>query len=204
MTKHFTSDLHFWHLNVISYCNRPFKTVEEMNEALIANWNAVVRDDDIVFVMGDFSMGSRDQMKSIVPRLKGRKRLISGNHDRDAKTMLEAGFESVEENTMIKLSDGKKSYKVLASHFPYHPVLTYNRSSDVTEDGKVWNMQLEGNIDGRYLHKRILDDGKHWLLHGHVHQHWKVRGRMINVGVDVWDMKPVTEKQLIDIMNGVV
>ena len=52
----------------------------------------------------------------------------------------------------------------------------------------------------RYPDHRPLDDGE-WLLHGHVHQRWRVRGRMINVGVDVWDYAPVPEDELVALLT---
>ena len=53
----FTADTHWGHRNIIRYCQRPFADVEEMNEALITNWNSTVGKDDIVFHLGDFAMG---------------------------------------------------------------------------------------------------------------------------------------------------
>ena len=54
----FTSDLHLNHMNILKYepISRPFDTVEEMNETLIGNWNACVKDDDTVFILGDLCM----------------------------------------------------------------------------------------------------------------------------------------------------
>ena len=76
----FTSDLHFGHQNIIKFCNRPWKTVEEMNEGLIANWNSVVKDDDIVFDLGDFAFAPNSKWKEILSRLNGIHYLILGNH----------------------------------------------------------------------------------------------------------------------------
>ena len=75
----FTSDTHFDHANIIRFCNRPFATVEEMNEALIANWNRKVHRDDTVYIMGDMFFRTTDP-EPILQRLKGKKRLIVGNH----------------------------------------------------------------------------------------------------------------------------
>ena len=54
MTILMASDLHLNHWNIVKYCNRPFFHVEEMNQALIDNWNSVVTDKDVVWVIGDF------------------------------------------------------------------------------------------------------------------------------------------------------
>ena len=50
---YFTSDLHLGHENVIKLCNRPFDSIEEMDEALIHNWNRKVTNRDTVYVLGD-------------------------------------------------------------------------------------------------------------------------------------------------------
>ena len=79
----FTSDLHFWHKNICKYCNRPFDTVEEMNEAIVENWNKVVKDDDVVFVLGDLGFCGYEKLAPYIARLKGRKYIVQGNHDSD-------------------------------------------------------------------------------------------------------------------------
>ena len=76
-----TSDTHFGHANIIKYCNRPFKSVKEMDNILIKNWNSVVSDEDIVFHLGDFSFERKDSYKY---RLNGDIILIKGNHDTDS------------------------------------------------------------------------------------------------------------------------
>lgn len=90
------ADPHFGHKNIIQYCNRPFESVSEMDKALIDNWNKTVSNDDIIWVLGDFALTSRDYTKSIIKSLRGRKRLILGNHDRYSQVWYqEAGFEFV-------------------------------------------------------------------------------------------------------------
>lgn len=191
---YFTSDPHFGHRNVIDYCKRPYANTKEMDQALIENWNATVKKDkEYVYVLGDFAFAGKEYTKEILSKLKGYKILVKGNHDKDAKTMLELGFDRVVENDRIKVGN----HNVLVSHFPYHPVRQH-----VTFNGKVVYQGLDAGVDNRYLHKRILDDGKTWLLHGHVHTAWKVKDRMINVGVDQWDMKPVNHERLLAIIEG--
>lgn len=82
----FTSDTHFGHAGIIGMCQRPFRNVRDMDEALIANWNAVVSDRDVVWHLGDFAhRGDPVRLRAIFERLKGQKFLITGNHD-DAAT----------------------------------------------------------------------------------------------------------------------
>jgi len=84
----FISDTHFDHKNIIKYCNRPFDTVDEMNETIVERWNEKVGADDTVFFLGDFTFwrngdGSGDAVKSWVNKLNGRIIFIRGNHDRE-------------------------------------------------------------------------------------------------------------------------
>ena len=100
----FTSDTHFNHANIIKYCNRPFASVEEMNEKLIENWNITVGKDDLVWCLGDFCLGY-DQKKHIpelVSKLNGRINLILGNHDHNSvKFYYDAGFNRVYDRKVI-------------------------------------------------------------------------------------------------------
>ena len=77
----FTSDTHFYHGNIIRFCNRPFKDVGMMNETIISNWNNTVGLDDIVFHLGDFCLGGSAEWTKILDRLNGKIYLILGNHD---------------------------------------------------------------------------------------------------------------------------
>lgn len=77
----FVSDTHFGHTNIIKYCNRPFNNVDEMDEALINNWNAKVPKDGIVYHLGDFAWGSINYWEKIREQLNGEIILIYGNHD---------------------------------------------------------------------------------------------------------------------------
>lgn len=93
---YFVSDLHFGHKNIIKYCDRPFATVEDMNEVLIENWNKTVGKHENVFVLGDFAFGNHMEIIKWGRALNGNKKLILGNHDTASKTTyLDAGFKEV-------------------------------------------------------------------------------------------------------------
>lgn len=77
----FTADHHFGHANIIKYCNRPFDTVEEMDEVLIQRWNEVVRGQDVVIYAGDFTLRN-SYAQELIDRLKGNKIFLKGNHDK--------------------------------------------------------------------------------------------------------------------------
>jgi calcineurin-like phosphoesterase family protein len=176
MTRFFTSDLHFGHANVIAYSDRPFADVGQMNAALVAAWNTVVAADDEVWVLGDLAMGRIDETLPIATQLVGRKHLVVGNHDKPFRGRLvdeyeAAGFELHHGQVTLELPGG---LPVVACHFPY-------RGDSQDQD--------------RYVEQRPLDEGE-WLLHGHVHERWRQRGRMINVGVDAWGGYPVADSQL--------
>lgn len=85
------SDTHFFHKNILGFLKedgtpvRPgFSSVEEMNETIIDRWNKTVKPDDIVYHLGDFTFGNKKNIP-IANRLFGKKRIILGNHDYEAR-----------------------------------------------------------------------------------------------------------------------
>ncbi len=166
----FTSDQHFGHANIIAYSGRPFSDTEEMTREIVARHNAVVGETDEVWHLGDFSLNEK-LVPEVLPQLRGRHFLIAGNHDRchpchkksEAAKLryLRYGFERVASEIHMG--------PWLLSHLPYVG---------------------DSASEPRYPEWRPKDNGK-WLLHGHVHEMWKTRDRMINVGVDKWDYAPV-------------
>ena len=95
MTTYFTSDTHFGHKNIIKYCDRPFYDVRTMNRELIRRWNEVVKEDDMVYHLGDFAFLSIVEAAAVVRQLNGFKILVRGNHDRKSQVMSEMGFDIV-------------------------------------------------------------------------------------------------------------
>lgn len=104
----FTSDTHFYHGNIIRFCNRPFKDVEMMNETIIFNWNNTVGQDDIVFHLGDFCLGGSAEWTKILDRLNGKIYLIIGNHDlKNMRQGYANRFESVAMQMRIEVNKQK-------------------------------------------------------------------------------------------------
>jgi len=71
---------HFDHANIIEYSKRPYASIKRMNEALVENWNDVVKPGDTVWMLGDFCWHSGNP-EFHFRRLHGHKNLIVGNHD---------------------------------------------------------------------------------------------------------------------------
>ena len=83
MNYWWTSDYHFSHKNIITYCNRPFNSVEEMNETIIRKHNERVNPEDTVFFLGDFVFKCGPEgYRLFEQRLNGKFIFIRGNHDR--------------------------------------------------------------------------------------------------------------------------
>lgn len=76
----FSADWHQWHKNILKYCQRPFQTIEEMNEYLIQEHNKIVRPNDFVYYLGDLVFKNAD-INKLMNRLNGHWFLIRGNHD---------------------------------------------------------------------------------------------------------------------------
>lgn len=117
-----TSDWHLFHENIISYCNRPFKSALEMNDAILTYHNELIKPNDHFYMLGDAtilrgSSGSRAARLFIdlVKKFNGHGRIILGNHDHfPIKVYGEAGFEKV-------VGTGRWIDNLVLSHFPVHP-----------------------------------------------------------------------------------
>lgn len=109
----YIADTHFGHKNIIRYDNRPFKSVTDMDDALIKNWNKAVTDDDTVYILGDISWYRDNRTAAIFNSLHGHKVLIKGNHDKISPE-LESCFDYICDYLEVKDGDTK----VIMSHYP--------------------------------------------------------------------------------------
>jgi calcineurin-like phosphoesterase family protein len=177
--QYYTSDLHFSHVNIIKYCDRPYADVDAMDEDMIARWNALVTPQDDVMVLGDLALGRLEESLALASLLNGNKTLIPGNHDScwkkhkrndgARKLYYNAGFAIVDQPDPITIA----GQRFQISHFPY----------------------LIPDTDQRYPDYRPIDRGE-WLLHGHIHDRWRQKGRMVNVGIDAWGGTLITDADI--------
>ena len=112
----FTSDTHWSHANIIKFCGRPFKDVEEMNETLIDNWNSIVGPNDIVYHLGDFCFAGSAAWHSLLGQLNGRIHLILGNHD---EKNLRQGYMQLFESVSYQQHIVIGSDNFFLNHYPY-------------------------------------------------------------------------------------
>lgn len=181
---HATSDWHLSNVNIIRYSKRPYADPQEMNEALMDNYQSVVGKNDTVLFLGDIAMGQIAESLPLIGKLNGRKLLIPGNHDRvhpcyfgpsKVHKMERWVKEYSEYFTILPLTVEDNEW--IYCHFPY------------AGEGGDHDDEL------RYPEYRPEDNGK-TLICGHVHDLWRTNGHQINVGVDVWDYTPVSYDQL--------
>lgn len=172
--NYYTSDLHLGNSNIIKHENRPYKSVEEMDKALINNWNSRVTDEDIVYVLGDFCFKGATRAIEYLNQLNGEIHLVRGNHDyfmsqttfRDWIQLDDRGLGVWNEGGYKHIKDGK--HEVILCHYP----LLY------------WENMERGSIH----------------LYGHVHSYRdcsKMAPNSYNVGVDVNSYMPVTLEELL-------
>jgi len=176
----FTSDTHFYHRNILEYCNRPFSTVDEMNEALIANWNQTVGANDIVYHLGDFTLTTRvDLVDGILARLNGKIILVKGNHDKWLRKFdqlqNQSKIEWVRQYNKENFHINGENYEIVMMHYPM----------------LSWDGSYRGSIQ----------------IHGHAHgsnDHLNVGTKRIDVGVDATNMflKPISVQGIVALTSG--
>lgn len=141
----FTSDLHFGHKSVLYFHPERREaagiTMEELQEDknaaikkhdewLIDKWNKTIAKGDFVYILGDFCLGNKEYTEKILNRLKGRKFLIRGNHDKSCNG-LERYFEWVGDIKEVKFTHNQFSFidenETFALEMCHFPMLTWNR-----------------------------------------------------------------------------
>lgn len=109
----FTSDTHFNHYNVIRYSRRPFQNTREMDDCLIACWNEMVGENDVIYHLGDFSNKNLKYAEEVLVMLNGKKFLCFGNHDKHIRKFSRY-FEDMRESFIIETSAGQA---IFLGHF---------------------------------------------------------------------------------------
>ena len=110
----YIADWHYNHANCVHFDNRPFKSIEQMNLALVENWNKVVNDDDKVYVLGDMFWNHPVQSIEVLKTLHGEKFLIKGNHDNIKSDKFREQFIGIKE--YLEIVDGSRN--VVLCHYP--------------------------------------------------------------------------------------
>lgn len=170
---YYTADLHLGHENVIRHCCRPFAAVEEMDAALIRNWNSRVHKNDTIYIVGDLFFRNRRSAEGYLEELKGRKHLVLGNHDISWYKKASAAhwadyFDSVQ--PMVTIRDGNALVTLC-----HYPMMTWQGSG---HGGFMVFGHIHNNTNAAF-----------WPL---------IRGSplLLNAGVDINEYRPVTLSEL--------
>ena len=166
---YYISDTHFFHAKIIELCNRPYDSVEEMNEDIVKKWNNKVTNNDDVYFLGDFALkGNTYEIINIMKRLKGKIHFIQGNHD-DVNLLKELKRQNLIEDFAMYREIEDNGRKVVLFHYPI-------------ED---WNGQYKGSyhIFG-HIHNNNLNE-------------YRVIPNRFNAGVEVIGYEPKTLDGLI-------
>ena len=174
----FSADPHYFHANVINLCNRPFANITEMHEALISKWNAKVKPDDDVYLLGDvsFKCPNPPMLVSTLNKLNGNIFLIKGNHEKDVMKNAEvrARFTWIKDYYELDVPDKDVKggfQKICLFHFSQ----------------RSWNGSFRGG----------------WHLFGHSHgnldsEPW---GLSFDVGVDSHNYEPISYDEVKALMK---
>lgn len=176
----FTSDSHWGHYNIIKYCNRPFNSVLEMQEALIEKWNQVVPKNGIVFHLGDIFICNQRIANDILGRLNGSIYLIQGNHDQTINKIVKNCHKYNNSTKIIKM---ESNYFITIIEDNQHIHLYHYPISS-------WNKKNHNS----------------WHLHGHCHSNLDnsnetLNSKRLDVGVDSHDFYPLSYEKVKEILT---
>lgn len=174
-----TSDWHFNHDREFIWKARGFNSVQEMNEAIIANHNEKVSDEDDVYVCGDLCLGDLELGRECLSRLKGKIHVVCGNHDTANRIKMYHELPNVVEVAEVGLKFKYNQHHFALTHYP----------------------MLTGNLEKESLKQMTLN------LYGHTHQtscFYMDMPFMYHVGVDSHNCSPVSLDDIIVEMHNKV
>lgn len=159
----YISDTHFGHKNIIKHANRPFDTVEDMDEAMMTAWNDTIRPNDTIYFLGDFSFSKPKLAIELLKSLRGNKVFVSGNHDtKDFRKLIAAS--GIPTYNYLEVNDPFLKNKLILSHYPIYS----------------WRNKEHGSLH-LFGH-----------CHGGINDHEFVkRSACLDVGVDSVGFKPI-------------
>lgn len=169
------SDLHFGHNREFIWKVRGYNSVEHMNTRQVEKWNAIIDDDDDVYVLGDIMLGTTDNIRYI-SQLKGRLHIVLGNHDTATRENLYKELPNVVEVAEVGIRLKYKKYHFVLTHYP----------------------MFTGNLERESLKQMSLN------LYGHTHQltnFYNDMPFMYHVGVDSHNGYPILIDDIIEEMN---
>ena len=166
---YYIADTHFGHENILKMCNRPFESIEEMDEAMISAWNERVSGNDTVFILGDMFFRCADP-ESVLQRLRGKKRLIVGNHDSSWMDRVDMKRYFLSVDNFLEISDGSRGITLC-----HYPLLTWKH--------KLRTFMIHGHI-----HNDTVSDFFPLIA---------ARERLLNAGADINGFRPVTFDELV-------
>lgn len=167
---YYIADAHLGHENILQMCSRPFGSIEEMNEAIISAWNERVTGNDTVFILGDLFFRCADP-EAILRQLKGKKRLIIGNHDSSWMDRVDLKKYFVSVDNFLEITDGVRAITLC-----HYPLLT-------------WKHKLRTYMVHGHTHNDTSSDYFPLIA---------ARERVLNAGVDINGFRPVTFEEMAE------
>lgn len=127
MTDWVTADWHFNHNKILEFERTNFASIEEHNATIIERYTQKITKDDTCYILGDVGFGSSEELASLIKKLRGRKILVMGNHDRlCVSDYFRMGFAEVhrgpiyyDENNGV----GAPAGRIILSHEPVKEAL---------------------------------------------------------------------------------
>lgn len=166
---YFISDTHFGHSGIISLCDRPFANADEMDMFMVEMWNNKISGNDTVYIVGDMFYKHKEP-DSILRQLKGKKRLIVGNHDGGWMSRMDTSRYFLSVDSFKEISDGKHNFVLC-----HYPLMSWKHANKC--------YMIHGHIHNK-------KDADYWAV-------IKNNPRILNAGVDVNGFWPVSFDEMV-------